>query len=404
MRRRFPHDRRLAEHGDPIHTRAATNRVTRQDREIDFNSDCFENESVSTDRPRLLMIVTGHGIFEHRDAALLRDAFQIETLSVKSQRPRDLAKLFLELWRARRRFDQVYVFFADLHFATAAVFCRLFRKRIAVAVGGYDANYVEGIAYGIPPSSCRGILTGYALGWAGAILPVHESLIEFQTDYAFPRRTGLMERNPGLDRRKLHVVANGYDAAFWSSQPEIVRSPRRVVCLGTPWETSAGADDPAAKQKIRLKGLDLILNAAPLLPEVEFLMLGVSSEAALLKTAGAAVLPPNVRIEGRLSEADLRGRFSSAHAFLMPSLSEGHPNALCEAMLCGCVPVGSPVNAIPEIIGDTGVLLREHTPENLAAAISKALGMKGEGARARICDRYSLERRRSALIRALASG
>jgi glycosyltransferase involved in cell wall biosynthesis len=38
---------------------------------------------------------------------------------------------------------------------------------------------------------------------------------------------------------------------------------------------------------------------------------------------------------------------------------EGFPNALGEAMACGCVPIGSNVSGIPELIGDTGLILSE---------------------------------------------
>jgi glycosyltransferase involved in cell wall biosynthesis len=41
------------------------------------------------------------------------------------------------------------------------------------------------------------------------------------------------------------------------------------------------------------------------------------------------------------------------------SVMEGFPNALGEAMACGCVPIGSNVSGIPELIGDTGLILSE---------------------------------------------
>ena len=40
-------------------------------------------------------------------------------------------------------------------------------------------------------------------------------------------------------------------------------------------------------------------------------------------------------------------------------MSEGFPNALCEAMLCGCIPIGSNVASIPHIIGDKGYILKQ---------------------------------------------
>jgi glycosyltransferase involved in cell wall biosynthesis len=354
-------------------------------------------------RPRLLILVAGQGVFEHRDAELLSEDFQIEFLPVKNLRPNGLMALFFDLFRARRRIDRVYVFFADLHFATAALFCRIFRKRLVVCVAGYDANYVDAISYGMHPHGRRGKLISRALYWADTIAPVHESLIDFRTDYAYPRHTGLLVRSPDLDPKRFQVLPFGYDSDFWQPLAGTPRNSRRVVCLGSPWGADSEADYPAAEQKIRVKGLDLVIKAAPLLPELEFFMLGVTSDKMLLRSAGMEALPPNVRIEGRLSDTELRERFSTAHVFLMPSLTEGHPNAVCEAMLCGCVPVGSPVNAIPDIIGEAGILLREHTPENLAQSILRALEMEGTAARARIRDRYPLKRRKEGLTRILTT-
>ena len=38
-------------------------------------------------------------------------------------------------------------------------------------------------------------------------------------------------------------------------------------------------------------------------------------------------------------------------------MSEGFPNALCEAMLSGCIPIVSNVGAMPKIVKETGYLL-----------------------------------------------
>jgi len=83
-------------------------------------------------------------------------------------------------------------------------------------------------------------------------------------------------------------------------------------------------------------------------------------------------------------------------------LAEGFPNALCEAMLCECIPIGSSVFSIPEIIGDTGYVLQERSPAGLVKLLQQIIDhpvdpTAGLKARQRIMDNYPLEKRKIAL-------
>jgi glycosyltransferase involved in cell wall biosynthesis len=57
-------------------------------------------------------------------------------------------------------------------------------------------------------------------------------------------------------------------------------------------------------------------------------------------------------------------------------MREGLPNALCEAMLCGCVPVGTKRNGIPTAIGDCGFYVPYDDPKAAAEAIKKRLAQE----------------------------
>ena len=61
----------------------------------------------------------------------------------------------------------------------------------------------------------------------------------------------------------------------------------------------------------------------------------------------------------KITQRELINYFSMSRFYLQLSFSEGFGNALCEAMLCECVPIGSNVGAIPFIINDTGFILKK---------------------------------------------
>ena len=58
-----------------------------------------------------------------------------------------------------------------------------------------------------------------------------------------------------------------------------------------------------------------------------------------------------------------------------PSLHDGTPNTLLEAMACGCFPVAGDLESIREWIDDgvNGILIDPRSPDELAPAVGRAL-------------------------------
>src|SRR5919198_3885114 len=91
-----------------------------------------------------------------------------------------------------------------------------------------------------------------------------------------------------------------------------------------------------------------------------------------------------------LTESDL---------FLMPSLSEGMPFALLEAMACGRPALGTPVGGVPELVmeGETGWLARSTETADVADALERAWSARtmwpliGEKAQAMVKTLYNQE-------------
>ena len=100
-----------------------------------------------------------------------------------------------------------------------------------------------------------------------------------------------------------------------------------------------------------------------------------------------------------------------ADVFVLPSLSEGSPNALLEAMACGLPIVATRVGGVPEIAvdGETALLVPPEDPVALARAIDRLLRDRplaarlGSAARAAVLTRYTPELRATTLSGLYAS-
>jgi glycosyltransferase involved in cell wall biosynthesis len=84
--------------------------------------------------------------------------------------------------------------------------------------------------------------------------------------------------------------------------------------------------------------------------------------------------------------------------YVQASRHEGFGLSVAEAMLAGCFPVVSSAGALPEVVGDTGVVLgaAAPAPDVVADAVRRGITVNGdvrEHARQRVLERFTLDAR-----------
>ncbi len=276
--------------------------------------------------------------------------------------------------------------FAGYHSFLPGLIARLTGKKMLIVAGGTDCVSFPTIGYGNFNKRFLRLFTIRSYRMAHHIAPKHETLWRY--DYTYDTTAvsaqGIQAFLPQLQTPHTSIP-NGYDPQFWKCE-EPKRIKRRFITV------SSGFEYPFQKQ---LKGIDLILNVAPLFPECEFQIVGVSDVAAFGNVSrNVTLLPP-------MSAIELRNAYCQSEFYLQLSMAEGFPNALCEAMLCGCVPVGSAVFSIPEIIGKNGFILQQRDIALLEALLKSASSNyssdMGRAASTSIAERFPISRRKAEL-------
>ncbi len=86
---------------------------------------------------------------------------------------------------------------------------------------------------------------------------------------------------------------------------------------------------------------------------------------------------------GTLAADELPSFYGAASVLVSPSLYEGFGLTLLEAMACGCPVIALRRSAVPEVVGDAGLLLDDVDQATLADALVRVLRDPGEAARLR---------------------
>jgi glycosyltransferase involved in cell wall biosynthesis len=136
------------------------------------------------------------------------------------------------------------------------------------------------------------------------------------------------------------------------------------------------------------KGVEVLLRALSRLPEsigsAELWIVGEGEHRAAIEEAARRFrVDSRIRFLGRRSAGEIRWALSRARALVVPSIYEGMPLVILEAMAAGTPVIASRVSGIPEVVidGDTGWLVEPESPEDLASALSVVSSNPAEGTR-----------------------
>lgn len=346
------------------------------------------------DKPHLLCFYVHRSSFVARDIELLSPYYTIHEFDFATRKKAALPlKFLLQAWfllRYRRRAVASLTIIAGYVSFLPAFFDRFLGLRSVIVLGGTDSTCFPSIGYGNYSRRLMGAFTCWSLRWSSYLAPVYTTLEH--TAYTYdPSGAPYQGFRHFCKQVGTPVVEiwNGFAPEDWPLRDGEPPKAHFITIIATL----------DSYRKFMLKGVDLIVEAARRLPEATFTIVG--------STQAPRWIPPELKNITLLPPTDRQGLIALLHQhrfYLQLSLSEGFPNALCEAMLCGCIPIGSAVAAIPFIVGDTGYLLERKDPDALEKLLRSALEdtdedteRSGEAARARVAGTFPPALRRERL-------
>lgn len=186
---------------------------------------------------------------------------------------------------------------------------------------------------------------------------------------AVSRRVAMILEKSGVKPDKIHLVSNGIDVSSYEAVIPTAQLPPRTndrCIIGV-----VGRLSPE-------KGIEYLLRAAAEVlhqaPKTLFVVVGAGPQAESLQALSKKLnIQNNVIFTGNLRE--MPGVYAALDILVMPSLTEGLPMTLLEALASSRPVIASCVGDIPSVIQDahTGLLVQPQDVHGLTTAIMRLL-------------------------------
>ena len=214
---------------------------------------------------------------------------------------------------------------------------------------------VHGKGY-YPERRRRRMIYRLAAAQAKGVVAVSQDLREF-----FCRTVGFPEKD-------VRIIYNGIQCRPFS---HMMRDPLLLESAGIPTDATIIG---TVGNLYLVKGHVYLIRAARIIlqyhPDVHVVILGRGAEESVLR-AEAKALGIDDRIHLLGYREDASRWLAAMNVFTLPSLSEGLPLSLLEAMAAGVPAVVTDVGGMPEIVrdGETGLIVPARNPEAMAKQI-----------------------------------
>jgi glycosyltransferase involved in cell wall biosynthesis len=173
-----------------------------------------------------------------------------------------------------------------------------------------------------------------------------------------------IQKEFGVKAARIMVTGIGTDTELFKPLPGRVKDPNRVMIT--------------ASSDAALKGVVYALRAFALLrqrfPNLRLRLVGrLREDGPAQRALDELGLAPYIDQVSRVNQAELVAYYNEASVFMAASLYEGFGLPVAEAMACGTSVVVSDGGALPEVVGEAGVVVPRGDVDALATAVGALL-------------------------------
>jgi len=296
--------------------------------------------------------------FVSKDLQILESEYRVRTfLFAQTSHKKTFFGFFKQFFFLLRYIPTpiIVIQFGGYHSFLPCLFGYLFNKKTVLILGGTDCASFPEFNYGNYRKKVLGFCTRKSIEWAKIIVPVHKAMVDYPYTYfeaKYPRQG--FKNFTGKVRGKIEVAEYGFEP---SKQVNLTQREIGFVCI-------AGFN---RENIYYLKGLDLICKIAPHFPQYPFSIIGAKGKYVNYP------VPENVNILPFIHEDEKIAILNKYTFYFQLSLSEGFPNALCEAMVNGMIAIVSDVCSMPDIVNGAGFVLKHRDEKELIALIEKTM-------------------------------
>ena len=208
-------------------------------------------------------------------------------------------------------------------------------------------------------------------GLAGKLIAPYAFLmtrkVTWQADYALYVTSEFLQRRYPCQRPSVAAsnvqLMEGTDDIQTERLSRIQACDVKNLCI----MTTAAVD-------VKYKGQEYVIKAIPLLNEagirVKYRLVGGGDPSCLKEIARKCGVEDQVEFAGRRPLAEVFSLLDTADIYIQPSLQEGLPRSVIEAMSRGCPAIGANTAGIPELLPPECVVRRK-SEKDIANAIAR---------------------------------
>ncbi|MBK8028080.1 MAG: glycosyltransferase family 4 protein [Chloroflexi bacterium] len=169
---------------------------------------------------------------------------------------------------------------------------------------------------------------------------------------------------------KITVLLSGVDARFQRTEMPSIRAKYQIP--ERPYILSVGTVQPRKNYARLIKALAALRASGH---DVGLVIVGGKGwlEDPIYETIRSTGMTDYVRMTGFADDADLPALYSQALITALPSLYEGFGIPVLESMACGTPVLTSNVSSLPEVAGDTGIMVNPSDQDAITGALERLI-------------------------------